>query len=253
MTNRTWNDGDALTGATLNKDISQAVSAGGTFTPYTPLVGNFSRDSSVSAAGGRGAPVSLGGSQSTGGYSLQGDLVRFWALFRWDASMTFNGTPPSSGSIARTFVMGAPFPVRRIDWQTAYYGLTGNDLAVARWFPSSIKTSLRIDPAAGFSPGWQLSPLYQANETTHMDTLTTHYTEAQVAALIQFRVGVGGNLRSNLYNRDVYFDDFTGAAGSTPTANAYNFTDENYGAWFAMSGWFIRTDDRLIEHPTHVQ
>lgn len=246
MTNKTWTTGDALTGATLNKEISGAVSAGGAFTPYTPLVGAYARNAAY-GGGATGAPISLGASQSTGGYALQGDLVHFWAMYRWDATQSFNGA--TSTGDPRGLVMAAPFPLRALDWSD-YGTASGTDLAKARWLPTSIGITTRIDPKYGFQKGSTVSPFYDAWVAGFIDNLSADWSDAQVASLVCFRADVGSASYTQINNRDIQFDTRSDPnGGNNPGSAAYNFTNEDVSAWFFMSGWYIRTDDRLIEHP----
>ena len=249
MTNKTWTTGDALTGATLNKEISAATSAGGTFTPYTPLIGAYGRAIATFTSGATTAPVSLGASQSTGGYALQGDLVHFWAMYRWDATQSFNG---AAGTVPRTFVMATPFPLRPLDW--ADYGTTtGTSHAKARWVPTSINLSARIAPQYGMQRGNTISPLYDSGNAGYIGHVADDWSDAQLASLVCFRLSVGADAYVQVNDRDIQFDSVSDAVGgNNPKAAAYNFTYADRAAWFFMSGWYIRTDDRLVEHPTHV-
>jgi len=83
--------------------------------------------------------------------------------------------------------------------------------------------------------------------------LADDWTDAQLASMVNFRGGVGGASYTQVNNRDIGFDSHTDpTAANTPTGSSYNFTDEEYTVWFFMSGWYIRTDDRLVEHPAYV-
>lgn len=256
MTNRTWSDGDALTGATLNKDISQAISAGGTFTPYTPLIGQYVRAVAWNA-GASGGVVSLGAAQSTGGYSLQGDLVRFWAMYKHDHTVTFNGTPVSGQR--QCIVIGTPFPYRRLDWRDYYATAVSSTLVTgeARAEQQSIQATGRINPGIGAEAFGLLSPFYDASSTNYIADAFDGYSDAQGASLVAVRSQVAQN--GTTYpgtggsNDDLsYQSNLTTLPGSTtPTAAVYDFVNADVTAWFFLSGWFFRTSDQLVEHPTH--